>query len=281
MNNSPESASLQFQIFATDRLQVGKWWSYQGHVSPFTRLFLIHDGQQQAFFNGETLIMRPGSVYLVPPFVPVDYSCKNQCEQHYFIFRAGSGGEELAAAYSLPSRRPLRPLDLALGDELLQHFPSFALTNVDANDPRYNDQVWQGRNDSLTPQQRMVADGVLRLLLAPFLVEARPQPQMLRFSRVFEFIEVNLHRPLALADLAAAAELDPTYFSDLFRKHIGIRPMEYLLRRRLDRAQDLLGSSSDLIAQVASRCGFSDGNYFIRVYKKRFGISPAASRQAK
>jgi transcriptional regulator GlxA family with amidase domain len=57
--------------------------------------------------------------------------------------------------------------------------------------------------------------------------------------------------------------------------------MEYLLRRRLDRAQDLLASSSDLIAQIASRCGFSDGNYFIRVYKKRFGISPAASRKVK
>lgn len=274
------ASSLHLQVYAFDRVKVESWWNFHGHISPFTRLFLIEDGDQEVRWGGRTRICRPGFLYLIPPFVPVDYVCRRWCLQHYAIFTATvEDGNDLCSAFSFDYEQPAQPLHHELSRHLMAEIPSFGLRTADATDPNFNLYIWQTQLEQLSASQALFAQGVVRLLLAPFLFSARPQPQMLRFSRLLRFLDANLERPISLAEMAAQLSLNPTYFSDLFHGHFGIRPMEYLRRRRLDKALVLLATTDHTVAEIASLCGFDEPNYFFRVFKQQFNTTPRSFRR--
>jgi len=69
---------------------------------------------------------------------------------------------------------------------------------------------------------------------------------------VFVYIEDNLVENIALADLAAVVGLGASHFNVLFREAVGLSPHQYLIRRRVERAKDLLGESKLSIGQKAA-----------------------------
>jgi len=101
-----------------------------------------------------------------------------------------------------------------------------------------------------------------------------------RFLAVQEFIHAHMHTAITLADLARVAELHPTYFSDRFLKLVGLRPLAYLMRRRLERAQHLLLASPAPVKKIAGAGGLSDPAYFTRAFTKHCGHSPTDYRAA-
>ena len=121
---------------------------------------------------------------------------------------------------------------------------------------------------------------VLRLLtlrsngLAP---QARPNRTALpkwRLKRAFDFIEEHLAEPVTLAEIATFAGLSRMYFAAQFRAATGLRPHEYLLRRRIERAQDLLSSSCLTLVEVALSVGFQTQAHFTTVFKRFVGETP-------
>ncbi|MNN92645.1 HTH-type transcriptional activator RhaS [compost metagenome] len=68
------------------------------------------------------------------------------------------------------------------------------------------------------------------------------------------------------------------YLYHFMKTHLGITPMQYIYKRRLDKAKDLLTSTDDTLADIASVTGFSDVYHFSKSFKKNTGISPRAYR---
>lgn len=67
------------------------------------------------------------------------------------------------------------------------------------------------------------------------------------------------------------------YLRKLFRKEVGMTPLEYLTRIRMKKAETMLGAmwNKDYsVAEIAQLCGYKDALYFSRVFKKYFGCSP-------
>lgn len=64
-----------------------------------------------------------------------------------------------------------------------------------------------------------------------------------------------------------------------FRNSLGVAPHQYLLKRRLDRARNLLQTNRQSIAEIASVTGFSDQSHLTRHFKRRFGITPQECRR--
>jgi AraC-like DNA-binding protein len=95
---------------------------------------------------------------------------------------------------------------------------------------------------------------------------------------VQEFIQMHMHEPILLADLARVAGLHPTYFSDRFLELVGVRPLEYLMRWRIERAQYLLLTGSSSVKQVAAEVGIPDAAHFTRVCRRICGSSPTDYR---
>jgi len=101
-----------------------------------------------------------------------------------------------------------------------------------------------------------------------------------RFLRGIDFIEEHLLEPLALADVAARAELSLHYFSRLFQVLTGETFGAYLRRRRLTVAVDRLSAagSSPRLIELAFDCQYDSQEAFTRAFKRAFGMTPGAFR---
>ena len=69
------------------------------------------------------------------------------------------------------------------------------------------------------------------------------------------------------------------YLRKLFRKEVGVTPLEYLTSLRMKKAEIMLGAmwTKDYsVAEIALMCGYEDALYFSRVFKKHFGCAPTS-----
>jgi AraC family L-rhamnose operon transcriptional activator RhaR len=83
----------------------------------------------------------------------------------------------------------------------------------------------------------------------------------------------------SLGGLAARVQVEPTYFSRLFRAAVGLPPMAYLARRRLEVATTLLRRDDLAIGAVGALAGWPDANYFSRSFRRHFGMTPTRYRE--
>jgi AraC family transcriptional regulator len=100
-----------------------------------------------------------------------------------------------------------------------------------------------------------------------------------RLKRAIDYIESRLAEPVTLADLASAAGLTRMHFAAQFRAATGLPPHEYLLRRRIERAQEMLVGTVMSVVDVALSVGFQTQSHFTSVFKRFVGQPPGAWRQ--
>jgi AraC-like DNA-binding protein len=97
-----------------------------------------------------------------------------------------------------------------------------------------------------------------------------------------EFMRVHFPEPLTLQEIAATANLTEHHFCDVFKRHMGETPWQFLQKLRLEHAAYLLTAHPTMpIAHVASAAGFADPGYFGRTFRAKYGAAPSAYRNAK
>ncbi|MFG6099097.1 AraC family transcriptional regulator [Leptolyngbyaceae cyanobacterium CCMR0082] len=95
-----------------------------------------------------------------------------------------------------------------------------------------------------------------------------------RLRQVLEYIDAYLDRKLSLADLAAVAQMSPSYFTQLFKASTGFTPHQYVIQHRVKRARQLLVEGKLPIAEVALQVGFAHQSHLNRHFKRWFGVTP-------
>jgi AraC-like DNA-binding protein len=88
----------------------------------------------------------------------------------------------------------------------------------------------------------------------------------------------HLNKPLPVARLAALANISPSHFFALFKRHTGCAPIDYFIRLRMRRASDLLSTTSLSVKEVAAVLGYDDQFYFSRVFKSVNRVAPSEYR---
>jgi AraC family transcriptional regulator len=101
-----------------------------------------------------------------------------------------------------------------------------------------------------------------------------------RMSRVMDYVDAHLAEPIGLADMAQSAGLTRMHFAAQFRQASGLRPHEYLLRRRIEHAQTLLLGSKQNVLDIALSCGFRSQAHFTTVFKRFVGETPFSWRKS-
>lgn len=95
-----------------------------------------------------------------------------------------------------------------------------------------------------------------------------------------KYINDHLDTDLSLQAVAEVVKISPQYFSRLFKEETGENYIEFLGRARMERARELLETSSFNVDEIARMTGFNSSGYFIRTFKKRFSLTPKVYRQA-
>ena len=102
-----------------------------------------------------------------------------------------------------------------------------------------------------------------------------------RTSRTQELIEANLARSISLSELADAAGLSRFQFLRSFKRSTGETPYQYVLRRRIEKAQQLLREQAMSVEAVGAAVGFSSSTRFIRAFRLKTGSTPGSYRASK
>ena len=99
--------------------------------------------------------------------------------------------------------------------------------------------------------------------------------------KVMCHIEAHLDRTIRNEDLAALVRLNPSHFGRAFRNSFGEPPHEYVIRRRVERAQGLMLSTDAPLSEIALDCGLADQSHLTRLFRRIAGESPRAWRRAR
>ena len=100
-----------------------------------------------------------------------------------------------------------------------------------------------------------------------------------KLRTVIEYIVENLEGSLTLGQMAAIVHLSPYHFARQFKATTGLPPYQYVIARRVERAQHLLWADSELgLAEVALRVGFPDQSHFSFHFKRIVGVTPRQFR---
>lgn len=95
------------------------------------------------------------------------------------------------------------------------------------------------------------------------------------FLRCKAIIDERAEHLASLAEIATEACLDASNVCRLFRRYQGISPYQYLLRRKMNIAAELLVDGGTLVKEAANRVGFPDALHFSRVFSAVHGVPPS------
>lgn len=98
-------------------------------------------------------------------------------------------------------------------------------------------------------------------------------------DRVKRHIESGLASRIGLGDLARLTRLSTSYFAAAFRVSFGTSPHDYVCRRRVERAKELMAATDTPLCEIALDCGFADQSHLSRVFRRMTGHTPAAWRR--
>lgn len=103
---------------------------------------------------------------------------------------------------------------------------------------------------------------------------------IIKLACAIAYIEKNYTETLSVSDLAKLSNYSERQFIRLFKETFGCIPMKYITNLRMQKSRELLRKSNLSIAEVASRCGYNDSNYFSRMFKKYNAVTPSEYRSS-
>lgn len=100
-------------------------------------------------------------------------------------------------------------------------------------------------------------------------------------KRSLSFLEEHIASDIGLDDIAAHVGLSRFHFNRVFKRTVGVSPHRYLTLRRLEKAKELLESTTSSITAIAARVGYADPDRLGRLFRSEVGVSPTAYRQSR
>ncbi|MGY6647829.1 helix-turn-helix domain-containing protein [Wenyingzhuangia sp. IMCC45574] len=261
-------------------------WDYKNVMSPFFRLYYITDGEAKVYHHKEEYTLKPGFMYLIPSFTFSRYKCDVHMTQYYVsAVEISESGLSIFSKLNFIYEVKADSISLMYFKRLLEINPN---RNYSNDDPRVydNEKVFRSfktENMRLSESAYIETAGLLKCILSKFVVlynnDVSHKKKNLKLNAVQEYINLNLHTEITVKELADAQSLNVDYFSRIFKDTFGLRPNEYIQKKRVERAQLLLASTDNTLQEISDRVGFSNMSYFSRVFKKITGTTPLQYRK--
>jgi len=119
----------------------------------------------------------------------------------------------------------------------------------------------------------------VRLHLVPATDDdAALESHITKFKETLKYVHKNYSQRITIEDVAAISNVSPSYFMKRFKEFSGRTFVDYLNCYRLGVASDELKSTDKSVIEISGDCGFRNFSYFIRSFKKQFGVTPLAYR---
>lgn len=276
-------SGYNFSLLHIDHVRLSNKWNYENVISPYFRIYYIDDGEGLVVSNQQRIKLERGYLYILPSFTLCNLSCKEYLSQYFIHFF-----EESAEGFSLfeNNRRVFKisasDTDAANVKKLLAINPGRGINRSD--DPKAYEKpayykTYQELNNTVSASVYFETQGIILQLLSRFLdsrnfIVKTNDPIPSKILEAMAHIQLNLSEKLTVNVLAERANLDQDYFSRLFLRYTGQRPLSYLHEKRIERAQYLIATTDLANAAIAEEVGFENLSHFSKVFKKVTSVTP-------
>lgn len=136
------------------------------------------------------------------------------------------------------------------------------------------------QNQTLRDKYELFAHSYSFLMdLLGYLKNYKNTKRPMAVSESISFIEQNYMEQITLDDIVQHAQVSKYHFTRIFQQYTGSTPMKFVTKVRLDYALKLLKNNDLSINQIAKKVGYSNGNYFNKVFNSYIGTSPGKFRK--
>lgn len=135
--------------------------------------------------------------------------------------------------------------------------------------------------EALNEVEKKERAGLIEKVVDTKLVEANTQNPSNRepIREAIDYINHNLQNELTQKEVADHVHLNPSYLSSLFKEHVKLTFSEYVTRKRIQRAKELLMTTNLPINDIAEESGYKTAKYFIKIFRELEGVTPSAYRK--
>ena len=128
-----------------------------------------------------------------------------------------------------------------------------------------------------------ICEAILHFLLARYVITTINTVDNSNNERWIANLLYNLNDPLyfskAPIEIIKNSGYSHSRFSELFKKHVGVSLVDYMINKRLDYAEDLLISTKKTTLEICTIIGYESYSCFVRMFKKKFELSPQQYRK--
>lgn len=259
-------------------------WNFGPVCGAVTRIYWVTEGTASVTIDGDSHPITPGHLYIIPAFVSHYENC-NSVFRHYYLHIADTSQHivNLFDQYELPFELPVLESDKFIFQRLMSLCPKMGLLRPtpDTYETSSCFLQYSQRFSALPLGLKMEIKGLMMLLLSRFFMEGHVGTNVSdeRIVRIQRIIERDLQHVPSIDALSSSVSLCKDRFIRLFHKETGLTPTNYIVRKKILRAQILISTKNIPIKQISSELGFSNVSYFGRVFNKVTGISPMEFRR--
>jgi AraC family transcriptional regulator of arabinose operon len=230
---------------------------------PFFAIVYTISGKGTFTLNSKDYPLHYGSLSAFSPDVPYRYvtDAANPMEQIFIIF-TGTQAENLLEKSKLKENAAVTVSNPESALSVLKQ-----ILENGFNQNEYTQDICCGYLKSILLEQANIKTN-----LHPNSVSFET------FCKCKNYLENNFARIESSNQLAEECYLDIRYIARLFRKYEHKKPHEYLIQLKMNKAANLLITSTLNINQIAKMTGIQDAYHFSRLFKKRFNVSPKEYR---
>jgi len=285
MYSEQTSESFTFHLRNVALLSFDEDREYNDIISPFTRIYMITKGNGSLNIGNRKIALESGNLYLIPAFTPCTYHFGAGLS-HYYIHLSIEHPQGISpySLYSMTDTTVASELDRQLFQRLAQINPGLQLPHHHPN--VYQTRFWLNKKVSYqTACNHLETTGILKQLFSRFLesVQGHTVSSIVKYNiqPILLYIQNNLERDIFVTELADMACFSKDHFSRVFKSITGMAPCDYIIRKRIERAQFLLLTTDMEQKEIIEQTGFKSASYFSRIFKKHTSYSPEKYRKQR
>lgn len=276
--------SMNLMLLNVGRAQHNADWNWQHVSSPFIRIFYVQEGKAFLHLPERSVLLRPGYLYIIPSYVVHSYECHGLFVHYYLhVYEGFKNDMPLQDICEMPTEVEGGPMVKHLFEYLCARLPDARLpqSDPDSYDTSAQTSGYVQRYRDMNLWEKMDLRGAMLMIMSNFMRDAKPRVWTSdeRMKRVLEHIHSHIDDDVDIADLSNLACVTKSYFIRLFKRDFGVSPVQYINRKKMERAQLLLFATDKTVKEVAYLLGFSDENYFIRLFRKLCDSTPQEYRK--
>lgn len=221
-------------------------------------------GEGYLSLNGKEYTITENTAFYLPPKIPHEYKAAGDGKwfTHYIAFD-GYASELLMRQLGY-SDGGAYEVDTKALDEIFRRI-LFSIKS---------DREYCGYTNSAT-----VYEFIMQFHKQASLKQKNSEDDIL--DPVLEYIDENYMKDIELADLCRIMKVTPQYLCRIFKNKLGVRPLEYITKKRIQTAKQMMLMNTLPVKSIAEAVGYSNSGYFCTVFKKYEGVSPGEYQKFK